>query len=345
MEYNYRSFTSDYTEGAHPAILEALTKTNLEQNPGYGTDKYCESAKARICEACGLSDADVFFTVGGTQTNKTVISALLKPYESVIAAASGHIAVHEAGAIENSGHKVETLPAKDGKLTAADVRSFLSSFHSDPNNEHMTCPGMVYISFPTEYGTIYSKKELTALYDVCREYRIPLFIDGARLGYGLESAVCDLSLPELARLCDVFYIGGTKVGALFGEAIVFSGMRAPEHFVTTIKQQGGLLAKGWLIGLQFDTLFFCGRYFNISRNAVIMAEKMKKIFIKHGYPLAIDSPTNQQFVVMDNDKIESLSEHVGFEFWEKYDDTHSVVRFVTSWATTNEAIEFLDRCL
>ena len=339
------SFESDYTQGAHPRILERFVETNLIPQPGYGFDEYTASAREKIRLAALKPDADVEFIVGGTQTNMVVISTLLKDYEAVIAAKTGHISLHEAGAIEYSGHKVIELPCKDGKLSAETVREYLADFFADGSHEHMAIPGMVYVSYPTEYGTLYSKEELVSLKAVCKEYNIPLFADGARLGYGLASKACDLTLKEFAEIVDVFYIGGTKVGALCGEAIVFAGVKKPEHFLTSIKRRGALVAKGRLLGLQFDTLFMDGLYFEISRHAIDMAEKLKAVFEKHGLKFFIDSPTNQQFVILDNALIEKLKKRVAFSLWEKYDDCNTVVRFATSWATTEEDINTLDDIL
>ena len=339
------SFESDYTEGAHPKILERLIETNMDQLTGYGMDPISESARAKIRLACGRPEADVFLLSGGTQTNKTVIASLLRPFEGVISAVTAHINVHESGAIENSGHKVLALRAADGKLSAEDAERYLTEFHNEPTHDHMVFPGMVYISYPTELGTLYKKSELEALYSVCRRFGIPLFVDGARLGYGLAGNSSDLGLRELASLCDVFYIGGTKVGALIGEAVVFPRGNAPAHFLTMVKQQGALLAKGRLVGVQFDTLFTDGLYESISRHAILMAEELKRLFIRKGYSLFIDSPTNQQFIIMDDEKIAELRKNVRFEFWEKYDDKRSVVRFVTSWATKKESIEALSEYL
>ena len=339
------SFASDYLEGAHPAVLDALVRTNMEQLKGYGTDVYCESAGRRIREACGKPDADVFFVAGGTQTNQLIISTVLRGYQAVVAAKTGHVAVHEAGAIEYTGHKVIELPSKNGKLAAEDVRDLISAFYADENHQHMPYPGMVYVSFPTEYGTLYSRKELEALHSVCLDYSIPLFIDGARLGYGLESREADVTLPELASLCEVFYIGGTKVGALCGEAVVFCGMPAPDHFVTLTKQRGAMLAKGRLIGVQFDALFTDGLYFDISRRAIEAAEEIKAIFKNEGYSFLVDSPTNQQFVIIEDEKLEKLKGKVGYSFWEKYGEKSSVVRFAASWATTHDQIEYLKKAL
>ncbi len=332
------SFESDYTEGAHEAILHRLMETNLEQTPGYGLDKYSESAKDRIREAFGIPEAKVFFLVGGTQTNSTVIASMLHDYQGVVAVETGHIGVHESGAVEFTGHKVLTLPHHDGKMTAEDLRAYLEAFYADGTYEHMVIPGMVYISFPTEFGTIYSKTELAALHRVCKEYSLPLFVDGARLGYGLMSEANDIDPKELPELCDVFYVGGTKVGALFGEAVVFTGGNAPAHFFTTIKQHGALMAKGRLLGLQFDTLFTDGLYFRIAAHADRMAALLKGIFLEKGYKIYIDSPTNQQFFVMSRQKAKELHGKVRFEDWCPVDEDNIAVRFVTSWATTEENV-------
>ena len=332
------SFESDYTEGAHEAILHRLMETNLEQTPGYGLDKYSESAKDRIREAFGIPEAKVFFLVGGTQTNSTVIASMLHDYQGVVAVETGHIGVHESGAVEFTGHKVLTLPHHDGKMTAEDLRAYLEAFYADGTYEHMVIPGMVYISFPTEFGTIYSKTELAALHRVCKDYSLPLFVDGARLGYGLMSEANDIDPKELPELCDVFYVGGTKVGALFGEAVVFTGGNAPAHFFTTIKQHGALMAKGRLLGLQFDILFTDGLYFRIAAHADRMAALLKGIFLEKGYKIYIDSPTNQQFFVMSRQKAKELHGKVRFEDWCPVDEDNIAVRFVTSWATTEENV-------
>ena len=335
------SFTCDYNEGAHPRILERLVQTNLDQQPGYGEDACCESARQRIREAVECPGADVFFLVGGTQTNATVIDALLQRHEGVVAVESGHIAVHESGAVEASGHKVITLPAHEGKLRPEDLEDLLKRFHADPTKDHMVWPGMVYISFPTEKGTLYSKKELTDIQAICHTYEIPLFVDGARLGYGLKSPAADVTLPELARLCDVFYIGGTKVGAFCGEAVVFPRGNAPRHFFTLVKQHGALLAKGRLLGVQFDTLFTDGLYFRISRHAIQMALRLKELFESKGIPLSVDSPTNQQFPIPDAAQMKALDGKVLFEVWDTLPDGRAVTRFATSWATTEEQIDTL----
>jgi threonine aldolase len=317
----------------------------MEHVSGYGEDKFCDAAKEKIRAACKTPDADIFFLVGGTQTNRTVIAGLLSPYEGVIAAQTGHIAAHEAGAIENSGHKVLCLPQTLGKINAHDLHSYLETFYADESHDHMVQPGMVYISYPTEYGTLYSKDELCAIHAVCKEYKLPLFIDGARLGYGLASGASDMTLPDIAHNCDAFYIGGTKVGALCGEAVVFPHGNAPKHFFTTVKQNGALLAKGRLLGVQFDALFSDGLYDKISRHAIACAEQLKALLTEKGYSLFLDTPTNQIFVILPNDQMKVLGEQVKFCFWEKYDDEHTVVRFATSWATDPADIAALSEIL
>lgn len=335
------TFESDYTEGAHPAILDRLVETNLTQVSGYGSDPFTESAKNKIRDACALPNAQVTFITGGTQTNQIVIASLLKPFQGVVSAVTGHVNCHEAGAIECTGHKVLSVPSHQGKIDARELKAFVRDFFDDENHEHMVFPGMVYISFPTEYGTVYKKDELERINEVCREFSLPLFIDGARLGYGLASPGCDVNLPELARLCDVFYIGGTKVGALCGEAVVFTKNNEPEHFVNFIKQHGALLAKGRLLGVQFETLFTDGLYLELGKHAVEMAELLKIGLKEKGYEFFLDSPTNQQFIIIENSKLEELKKSVGFSFWEKYDDAHTVIRFATSWATRKEDVEKL----
>lgn len=335
------SFESDYIMGAHPEILRRLTETNFEPLTGYGVDKYCASAKEKIKIACSAPDADVWFLVGGTQSNAVVISTMLSRFEGVIAAETGHIGFHEAGAVEYTGHKVFLLPQHAGKLDAGEVKAYIESFYGDANHDHMVPPGMVYISHPTEYGTLYTKDELIALAEICKSYQIPLFLDGARLGYGLMSNNTDVTLPDIAELCDVFYIGGTKVGALCGEAVVFTKNNTPKQFLTQIKQQGALIAKGRLLGVQFDTLFTDGLYFKISKHAIEMAELLKNALIEKGYKLYMDSPTNQQFVLIEDGRLEELRKHVKVGFWEKPDEHHTVVRFATSWATTTEEINEL----
>ena len=339
------SFESDYIMGAHPEILRRLTETNFESLSGYGSDKYCDSAKEKIKAACNCPNADVWLLTGGTQANAVVISSMLARYEGVIAAETGHIGFHEAGAIEYTGHKVFLLPHHEGKLDPNEVRAYIEGFYGDANHNHMVPPGMVYVSHPTEYGTLYTKDELTALSAVCRDYSIPLFLDGARLGYGLMSNRTDVTLPDVAELCDVFYIGGTKVGALCGEAVVFTKNNTPKQFLTLIKQQGALIAKGRLLGVQFDTLFTDGLYMKISKNAIDMAEKLKKALSDKGYTFFKDSPTNQQFVLIDDEKLKALEQNVRVGFWEKPDPDHTVIRFATSWATTDADIEELKKYL
>lgn len=335
------SFECDYTEGAHERILQRFLETNLEQVPGYGADPYCDSAKEKIRQACQCSEADIFFLVGGTQTNAVVVDAMLQAYEGVVAVQTGHVNGHEAGAIEYTGHKVLPLPHHQGKMDAGELQTLLESFWQDENHDHMVFPGMVYISHPTEYGTLYSKQELLALAAVCRQYKLPLYLDGARLGYGLMSQQTDVTLPLIAQCCDIFYIGGTKVGALCGEALVFTKRNMPKHFLTIVKQHGALLAKGRLAGIQFDTLFTDGLYFQISAHAIKMAELLKQGLARKGYSFYLDSPTNQQFVVLEDAILEQLQQKVRFGFWEKLDQQHTVVRFATSWATTEEAVQQL----
>ncbi|WP_026670404.1 threonine aldolase family protein [Butyrivibrio sp. AE3006] len=339
------SFESDYICGAHPLVLKALTETNMECLSGYGSDKYCDSAKEKIKKAVGIPEAEVEFLVGGTQTNSVIISTMLSDYEGVIAAKTGHISSHEAGAIEYTGHEVLEIPQKNGKIEGSVLKDYLAGYFADENHEHMTRPGMVYISHPTEYGTLYSKAELSEISEVCREYEIPLFLDGARLGYGLMSNSTDVSLQDIAKLCDVFYIGGTKVGALCGEAVVFTKGNKPKHFLTSIKRRGALLAKGRLLGVQFDALFTDDLYFKISKHAIDMAEKLKDICRAHELSMFLESPTNQQFVVFEDEKLKKLQEKVAVSFWEKPDKNHTVVRLATSWSTTDEDLAELDKAL
>lgn len=339
------SFASDYVAGAHPKILAKLLETNLTNQPGYGADEYCASAREKICLACDCPEAQVDFLVGGTQANAVIIKSLLHSYQGAIAAETGHINGHEAGAIEACGHKVLTLPQQDGKLAAETVRRFLQDFYADANHEHMVQPGLVYISHPTEYGTLYSKQELVDLAAVCREYALPLFMDGARLGYALASRQTDVKLEDIAALCDVFYIGGTKVGALCGEAVVFPRGGRPAHFMTLVKQMGALLAKGRLLGVQFDALFSDDLYWEIGRHGIEMAEKLKAILREKQVPFFLESPTNQQFVILANERLKDLQKQVDCSFWEKYDDTHTVVRFATSWSTTDDDLAELSQLL
>lgn len=338
------SFACDYLEGAHEKILQRLMETNREQLPGYGEDIYCQRAAEKIKAACGCENADVHLLVGGTQTNQVVIDSLLAGYQGGIAADTGHINVHEAGAIEFTGHKVLALPQTDGKLAAGTLLDYLKTFWADESCEHMVIPGMVYISYPTEYGTLYTRAELQALSDVCRAYHMPLYLDGARLGYGL-AAQDDMTMADIAALCDVFYIGGTKVGALCGEAVVFTHGNTPLHFLTSIKQHGALLAKRRLVGVQFDTLFTDDLYMEISRHAIRMACRLKAMLQEKGYGFFLDSPTNQQFVILTREQKERLEKMVGFSVWELRPDGSAVVRFATSWATTDEQLDMLEKML
>ncbi len=319
-------FASDYMEGAHPAIMKKLMETNLEKTVGYGQDPYTEDAKEKIRKACNAPEAEVFLLVGGTQTNATVIDALLKSYQGVVAADIGHIATHESSAIEFGGHKVLTVPQKDGKISAQQIEKLVKDFYDDANYEHMVMPGMVYISQPTEYGTLYSREELAALSKVCRENHLPLYVDGARLAYALASPENDVTLTDLAELSDVFYIGGTKCGALFGEAVVI-----PQ--------------KGRIAGIQFGELFTDGLYLRIGKPAMEAAEQIKDALKKYGYQLSLDTPTNQIFCIVSNEVMKKIAQDVEFGFWEKYDETHSVIRFATSWATTMEDTQKLIQIL
>ena len=344
MEHSL-SFSCDYMEGAHPQILQRLVETNLEKTPGYGSDCYCEAAKAKIREACNAPAAEIFFLVGGTQTNATVSDAMLKSYQGVIAASTGHISVHEAGAIEFGGHKVLTLPHHNGKISASQIKALLEQYQNDANHDHMVMPGMVYLSHPTEYGTLYSREELIEISSLCHSHQIPLYLDGARLAYALACPQNDLTLADLAALCDVFYIGGTKCGALFGEAVVIPNAETIPHFFTIIKQHGALLAKGRLLGLQFDTLFTDHLYEKIGLPAIQAADRIRQILSQNGYALCFDSPTNQVFCVIENAAMERLAKQVEFGFWEAYDDTHTIIRFATSWATRPEDAEALSYIL
>ena len=334
-------FNNDYMRGAHPLVLQRLIDTNLEQTVGYGDDNYTRQARQRILDFCGLTDGEVHFLVGGTQTNATVIDGLLARHEGVLATRSAHIHVHESGAIEASGHRVITLDENDGKLSADIVKQFIDDFYRDETHEHMVTPGMVYISHPTELGTLYTLDELKALSRVCRDAGIPLYMDGARLGYGLAADDTDVTAADIARLCDVFYIGGTKVGALFGEAVVIPQKNKLPHFRPLIKQHGALLAKGRLTALQFDTLFTDSLYLRISRHAIRMAMKLKEGLLKKGYPLLIDSPTNQQFFILPNTDIDRLATSVSFELWGPRQAAFTPVRFVTDWSTDEADVDAL----
>lgn len=332
-------FYCDYAEGAHPAILEKLAQTNFEQTEGYGTDRFCDEARARIKELCQAPEADVHFLVGGTQANLTVIAAALRPHEGVIATDTAHISGHETGAIEATGHKVLVVPNEEGKLTAGQVEALWTAHQADESKEHTVKPGMVYISNPTELGTLYSLNELEALSAVCRSRGLLLYLDGARLGYGLAAADNTLTLPDLARLCDVFYIGGTKQGAMFGEAVVILAPRLKEDFRYLIKQRGGMLAKGRLMGIQFLTLFEDGLYLRLARHADEMADLLREGLDKTGCPLLVRSRTNLIFPVLPDQAIEKLKEQYSFSHYQRMDDSHCAVRFCTSWATRREQVE------
>ena len=334
-------FDSDYMVGAHPTVLERLVATNALHTVGYGRDQFTADAKNIILEACGLSHGDVFLLEGGTQANAVVIDRLLDHNDGVIATDTAHINVHEAGAIESNGHKILTLPNHDGKLSAEDIKNYIADFYRDDTHHYMVCPGMVYVSYPTELGTIYSRKELEDIQSVCREYDIPLYLDGARMAYGLAAPEADMSLKDIASICDVFYIGGTKCGALFGEAVVTKRPELLPRFVSLIKLHGATLAKGRLLGVQFATLFTDGLYEKIGKHAVDMAMKLKDGFRAKGYPLYIDSPTNQQFFILPNEKIDSLRAIASFELWGPRGNSHTPVRFVTDWATTETDIDTL----
>lgn len=338
-------FDSDYMAGAHPEVLQALVDTNLEHTVGYGNDTYSERARELLRRAIGVDDAQVMFLVGGTQTNATAIDGVLRRHEGVLAAESGHIAVHESGAIEASGHKVLTLPHRDGKVSAEDVARYIREFYADETYQHMVAPGMLYISQPTEYGTVYSLRELEMLSTVCHDNNIPLYIDGARLGYGIMAEGADFTLKDIARLADIFYIGGTKVGTLFGEALVVTNKSLLTNLFPLVKQHGALLAKGRLLGLQFEALFSDGLYERIGRHAVAMAVRIREAFRRAGYEVVIESPTNQQFFRLPNDVIDRLREQVSFDYWGPRGEHDSVVRFVTSWATTEQSVEMLEGIL
>ena len=333
-------FDCDYSEGCHPRILEALVRTNAEQHPGYGTDEHCARARALIREACAAPAADVHFLVGGTQTNAVVIAALLRPWEGVLSAESGHIAAHETGAVESGGHKVLPLPHKDGKLDAGTLRAAVARLRADPNAEHIVQPGLLYISQPTEYGALYSRAELEAVSATCREAGLPLFLDGARLGYALAAAD-DLSLPDYARLTDVFYIGGTKLGCLFGEAVVITNPAFAPGFRNLMKQRGAMLAKGRLLGVQFETMFTDGLYLECGRSAVEAARRIRAALAEAGLPLAFDSPTNQLFVTLTRAQSAALERDFTLGRWDTTGGERDTMRICTSWATTPEQTEAL----
>ncbi len=334
-------FNCDYLEGTHPRILKALTDTNMVQTCGYGEDEYCEAARRAIQNVCKCEDAQVHFLVGGTQANMTVISSILRPHQAVLCVKEGHINVHETGAIEATGHKVIAIEGTDGKLTAEQIRQQYRLHWEDEAHEHIAQPKLVYISNPTELGTIYTKAELEAIRKACDECHFYLFLDGARLGYGLMSKQNDMTIEDVAKNCDVFYIGGTKVGAMFGEAVVITNKALQEDFRYIIKQKGGMLAKGRLLGIQFLELFKDGLYFEISAHAIKMAEILREGLEKLGYQLYADSPTNQQFVIVPDKKLKELACKYSYEYQMRYDHANSVVRFCTSWATKEEHIHQL----
>lgn len=334
-------FNCDYHEGAHPAIMERIMATNMEQTVGYGEDPHCANARALIKKAVGDDNADVHFLVGGTQTNTTIIAAALRPYQGVVTAVSGHINCHETGAIESTGHKVIGLPSENGKLSAAQIHDYYLWHKTNESYEHIVMPKMVYISNPTEYGTLYTKAELEAISKVCHEDGLYLFLDGARLGYGLMSEENDLTLPDIHRLCDVFYIGGTKCGALFGEAVVIRNDALKKDFRFMLKQRGGMLAKGRLLGIQFEMLFENNLYFDICKHAITQAMRIKKVFEDKHIPFVIESPTNQQFPILEDSLIKKIGEKYGYEEDQRIDETHSSIRFCTSWATKTEHVDAL----
>lgn len=334
-------FECDYAEGAHLRVLERLMETNLEQTPGYGEDAYCDQARAYLRRLCQDESLDVHFLVGGTQVNTTVIAAALRPHQGVIAASSGHINVHESGAIEATGHKVLAVPSEDGKLTAQDVQRVYDAHWQDVTHEHMVQPGMVYLSQPTENGTLYSLAELTALWETCQACGLFLYVDGARLGYGLMSEACDMTLPDLAQRCDAFYLGGTKQGLLFGEALVLRNPALKRDFRYHIKQHGGLLAKGRLLGVQFCAMLEDGLYFTLARQADQLAMTIRWAFEERGYEMLFDSPTNQQYPILPDGLLAELEEAFAFSFWSKVDESHTAVRICASWATQPEAVAAL----
>ena len=336
---------TDYMAGAHPEVMEALNKTNMYHTPGYGEDEFTTKAKQLILKKCGIEDGACFFMVGGTQTNVTVIDRILNRNDGVLAADTSHINVHEAGAVEAWGHKILTLQNHDGKISATQIKEYLEDFYADDTNAHMVRPGMVYISFPTELGTIYSRKDLDDIYNVCRQYKLPLFIDGARMAYGLHASGNEMTLSDISSLCDVFYIGGTKCGTLFGEAIVTKNPVLLPRFISIMKLHGGLLAKGRLLGVQFMTLFTDDLYDRIGKYGVENALKLKHLLLKKGYTQFIDSPTNQQFFILPNDVIDRVSKKVSFELWGPRGKDRSKVRFVTSWSTPEDFIEKLENIL
>ena len=334
-----RRFECDYATGAHPKVMEALAATNLEACPGYGEDDHCANAARMIRELCQAPQADVHFLVGGTQTNMTVIAAALRPHQGVISTVMGHINDHETGAVEATGHKVLPVPSEDGKLTAAQIDKLCRDHYSDPSVEHKVQPGMVYLSHPTEMGTVYTKAELEAICQAAHRHHLTVFVDGARMAYGL--AASDITLPDLARLCDVFYIGGTKAGALFGEAVVITNDALKSDFRYLIKQRGGMLAKGRLLGVQFEALMADGLYQQIGQKAVAQALRLQKAFLDKGFSLLIPSPTNQQFPILPDEALEKLNKKYVSSWWSKPDDRHTAVRFCVAWSTSDEDIDAL----
>lgn len=334
-------FHNDYSEGCHEKVLQALIQTNMEQTTGYGEDEYCASAADQIRKLCGREDLAVHFLVGGTQANLTVIDAALRPHQATLGAASAHINVHETGAVEATGHKVLSVPSADGKITAQQVRTVVDAHRASGSFEHEAQPKLVYISNPTELGTLYSLAELEALSAVCKEKGLYLFLDGARLGYGLAAKGYDVTLSDIARLCDVFYIGGTKVGALFGEAVVIGNPAIAEDFRYLIKQHGGMLAKGRLLGIQFGALMEDGLYFRIAEHAVQMADRIRHTFDELHVPYLIPGVTNQIFPILSDDFLAELGKNFMFTEQERVDATHRAVRFCTSWATKEENVDAL----
>ena len=335
-------FECDYGEGCHPAILERLAATNFEQTPGYGEDIYCQRAAERIKEQAQCPDAQVHFLVGGTQANMIVIASILRPHQGVIAAVSGHINAHETGAVEATGHKILTVPSEDGKISAAQIQEVYDAHYQQDGPEHTVQPGMVYISQSTENGTVYTKAELEALSTTCRKLGLPLFLDGARLGYGL--AASDLTLADVARLCDVFYIGGTKVGALFGEALVVMNDAINDHFRYMVKRACALFAKGKLISIQMRALLEGGEdslYYQIGRHENELAIKLAEGVTAAGYKLWLPHQTNQVFVIMSNEKIAELEKDFFFYTWCPYDENNSVIRLVIGWGSTEDDVNAL----
>ena len=334
-------FECDYAEGAHPRIIERIVETNMEQNPGYGLDPHCDRARELIKKECG-KDVNVHFIVGGTQTNLIVLASLLKPYQGVLSASTGHVESHEAGAIEATGHKVMPLPSADGKITAEQIAQACDWHWAQGNREHLTQPGAVYISHPTENGTTYTKDELAAISATCKKYNLPLFLDGARLGYGMAAYDSTITMKDLAEYCDIFYIGGTKVGAMFGEAVVFTNGGGDFEFRYHIKQRGAMLAKGRYLGIQFETLFEDGLYYEISKGAIDKAMQIRDAFAAKGIKFLYESPTNQQFPILPNDMLAKLNEKYASSYWEDgKEEGYTVVRFCTSWATTQENVDEL----